>query len=303
MNKSTVYHIPVMLNECIQAMQLKDGETYVDVTFGGGGHTQAILDNAGAGSRIYSFDQDSDALENSINDDRLTLIHSNFRYLENYLKLYKALPVDAILADLGVSSHQFDKADRGFSTRFDAKLDLRMDQNAPKSAADLVNTYSTEELNDIFKQYGELKNAFKISKTIVEQRSHQEIKTTGQLMKAIERFAPRGKENRFYAQVFQALRIEVNEELTALKEMLEQTASVLKPGGRLVVISYHSLEDRLVKNFIRSGNFKGVIEQDFYGNVIAPLKAVNRKPITPGEEEIAHNSRARSAKLRVAVKL
>ncbi|MBI9034039.1 MAG: 16S rRNA (cytosine(1402)-N(4))-methyltransferase RsmH [Bacteroidales bacterium] len=296
------YHNPVMLNECLEGLNIDPNGSYVDVTFGGGGHSKAILDRLEQG-RLFAFDQDKDANKNAPDDSRFLLINKNFRYLKNFLKFYKGIPADGILADLGVSSHQFNSPERGFSIRFEGDLDLRMNQELEISAADVVNDYAQEDLIRIFKQYGELKNAFKISELIIKARSEARIETTKGLMEVISKLAPRNKENKFYALVFQALRIEVNEELEVLKQMLEQAVQVLKPGGRLVVMSYHSLEDRLVKNFFRSGNFEGVIEKDFYGNVISPLKVISRKAIVPTEEEVAINSRARSAKLRIAEKI
>ncbi len=296
------YHNPVMLKECLEGLNIDPNGTYVDVTFGGGGHSRAILDCLDQG-RLFAFDQDTDALKNAPDDERFLLINKNFRYLKNFLQFYKGSPADGILADLGVSSHQFDSPERGFSIRFDGALDLRMNQSLETSAADIVNDYEQEDLIRIFKQYGELKNAYKVSELIIKGRSECRIETTQNLIDLLSKIAPRKKENKFYALVFQALRIEVNEELEVLKQMLEQAVQVLKPGGRLVVMSYHSLEDRLVKNFFRSGNFEGKIEKDFFGNVISPLKVISRKAIIPTEEEIEINSRARSAKLRIAEKI
>jgi 16S rRNA (cytosine1402-N4)-methyltransferase len=297
-----MYHDPVLLNESIEALQIKSDGIYVDVTYGGGGHSKEILKQLKQGSLI-AFDQDQDAIGNKVDDDRLILINQNFRYMKNFLKLYKAFPVDGILADLGVSSHQFDVAERGFSVRFEGALDLRMNQRKSLTAAGVVNDYSPNALRDIFYQYGELKNAGKISREIESYRSHTPIKTTEELKEALKSCAPRNQENKFFARVFQALRIEVNDELEALKDFLEQTPEMLKAGGRLVVISYHSLEDRLVKNFMKAGNFGGEVKKDFYGNVEAPFEAVTRKPIIPTEAEINRNSRARSAKMRIARKL
>ena len=296
-----MYHEPVMLKECIEGLNIKDDGIYVDVTYGGGGHSKEILKNFQGGSLI-AFDQDQDALKNKLEDERLVLINHNFRYMRNFLKLYKAFPVDGILADLGVSSHQFDVAERGFSVRFEGKLDLRMNQEKGITAAHVVNEYSTSALRDIFFQYGDLKNAHKISQLIDTFRSNNSIETTDHLKESLKSCAPRHQENKFYARVFQALRIEVNDELEALKDFLKQTTEMLKPGGRLVVISYHSLEDRLVKNFIRSGNFEGKIEKDFYGNAENAFEIITRKPLVPKEAEIEKNSRARSAKLRIAQK-
>lgn len=297
------YHIPVMLDKCIEAMNLSQGKVFVDVTYGGGGHAAAILKNITADSQLYAFDQDAEAHLNKINDERLTLIGQNFKYLKNYLNLYRATPVDAILADLGVSSHQFDQGERGFSTRFDGPLDMRMDASKGQTAAEFLNTIEEQALIDILRNYGELRNAYKSAKAIIAFRNNEELRTTLDLKIALESCAPRGKENRYFAQVFQAIRIELNQELEALKIMLEQSLAALRPGGRLVVMSYHSLEDRLVKNFIKSGNFQGIIEKDFYGKAIVPFKQISRKPIIADADELEINSRARSAKLRIAEKI
>ena len=297
-----MYHQPVLLNESIEALNIKGDGIYVDVTYGGGGHSAKILEKITTGSLI-AFDQDQDALANKPDDDRLILINQNFRFMRNFLKLYKAVPVDGILADLGISSHQIDKAERGFSVRFEAELDLRMNQRKDLTAAKVVNTYSVAKLREIFFRYGDLKNAGRISSLIETARSQSEIKTTGQLKDILKSLAPRMQENKFYAKVFQALRIEVNDEMGALEEMLEQTADLLKPGGRLVVISYHSLEDRLVKNLMKTGNVEGKVHKDFFGNVETPFEVITRKPIIPTDKEIETNNRARSAKLRVAEKI
>ncbi|PKP03411.1 MAG: 16S rRNA (cytosine(1402)-N(4))-methyltransferase [Bacteroidetes bacterium HGW-Bacteroidetes-9] len=294
-----MYHNPVMLSECIEGLAIKPDGIYVDVTFGGGGHSRAILEHLTTG-RLLAFDQDSDAMQNLPDDDRFIFINQNFKYLINFLRLYKSLPVDGILADLGVSSYQIDVPERGFSTRFDADLDLRMDRKSGFTASQVVNQYSPEELKRIFVEYGELNRAYKIAMRLVDERSTTEIKTTAQLKEILLPLAERGRENKFYARIFQALRIEVNGELDVLKDLLQQAIKVLKPGGRLVVMSYHSLEDRLVKNFIKAGNFEGIEEKDFFGNIISPLKPLTRKPIVPNDEEIEQNSRARSAKLRIA---
>ncbi len=295
------YHNPVLLKDCIDGLNINPKGIYVDVTFGGGGHSREILKHLTTG-KLYAFDQDEDAVKNKIDDERFVLIRQNFRYLKNFLKMYNALPIDGLLADLGVSSHQFDEADRGFSTRFDAKLDMRMDQSSKLTAADVLNTYSEEDLKRIFKMYGEVDNAGRLAYLIVHGRNEKKIETVNDLKVAIEKCVKRGRENKYYAQVFQALRIEVNKELDALKELLMQSLEVLKPGGRLVVISYQSLEDKLVKNIIRSGKFEGEVEKDFFGNQLAPFKAITRKAIIPTEEEVLANSRARSAKLRIAEK-
>lgn len=294
-----MYHNPVLLRESIEGLNLKKGGTYVDITFGGGGHSREILNNLQEGSLI-AFDQDQDALANKIDDERLILIHQNFRYMKNFLKLYKATPVDGILADLGVSSHQFDVPDRGFSVRFDGVLDLRMNQSKQLTAADIINTYSTRDLQIIFSKYGELNQAGRLAKMIEAARKEGMITTTTHLKKILEPAAPRNQENKFFARVFQALRIEVNDEIGALNDFLKQTPEVIKPGGRLVVISYHSLEDRPVKNFIKTGSLDGKVEKDFYGNVLAPFVQIHRKSIVPGEEELQRNNRARSARLRIA---
>ena len=296
------YHDPVLLKECIEGLNINPEGVYVDVTFGGGGHSREIFKHLTTG-KLYAFDQDEDAVKNKIDDERFILIKQNFRYLKNFLKMYNALPIDGLLADLGVSSHQFDEADRGFSTRFDAKLDMRMDRNSKLTAAEILNTYSEEDLKRIFKLYGEVDNAGRLAYVIFNSRKENRMETVNDLKAAIEKCVKRGRENQYYAQVFQALRIEVNRELDVLKELLTQSLEVLKPGGRLVVISYQSLEDRLVKNIIRSGKFEGEVEKDFYGNQLAPFKAITRKPIVPGDKEILENSRARSAKLRIAEKI
>ncbi|MEZ0540687.1 16S rRNA (cytosine(1402)-N(4))-methyltransferase RsmH [Fibrella arboris] len=304
---TTEYHNPVMLAECIDGLALKPGGVYVDVTFGGGGHSRAMLnamvpDAKGNAGRLLVFDQDPDARANAaaIDDPRLTFIAANFRNLKRYLRLYGVRQVDGILADLGISSHQIDTPERGFSTRFDADLDMRMNQQGDLTARQVVNTYPETELHRILGMYGELTNARTAAAALVSGRANQSIQTINDLKDALKRCAPRGKENKYFAQVFQALRIEVNDELKVLEEFLEQTPDVLVPGGRLVVMSYHSLEDRLVKNFINKGKFSGEVEKDLYGNEIKPLQSVTRKPIEASADEVAHNPRARSAKLRIA---
>ncbi|MVN20732.1 16S rRNA (cytosine(1402)-N(4))-methyltransferase RsmH [Mucilaginibacter arboris] len=296
------YHTPVMLQECIAALAIQPEGTYVDVTFGGGGHSKEILNHLGEGGRLLAFDQDEDAKRNVPEDERFTFVEQNFRYLKNYCRLYEAIPVNGILADLGVSSHQFDQAERGFSVRFDADLDMRMNQGSELTAKKIINSYSEEDLHRIFGMYGELQNAKTLAKTVVTARLNQPIGTIAELKTAIQNLIPKGKENKYLAQVFQALRIEVNQELEALQDFLTQSAEVLVSGGRLVVMSYHSLEDRLVKNFISKGKFRGEVEKDFYGNDQKPFDAVSRGAITASEEEIKNNNRARSAKLRIAVK-
>lgn len=296
------YHIPVMLKECVSGLNIKPNGIYVDVTFGGGGHSRAILKELNSEGRLIAFDQDPDALENAIEDKRFVLLNQNFRFLKNNLRFLGIQKVDGVLADLGISSHQIDAAERGFATRFDADLDMRMDQVGELDAKKVINTYSEEQLHKIFGEYGEVKNARNLAKKIVRDRMDGSIETTRDLKKAIETMVPKGRENKYFAQVFQALRIEVNGELEALKAFLEQSADMLNEGGRLVVMSYHSLEDRLVKRFMQMGKFSGKIEKDFYGNPLVPLKMISRKPILANEEEIGRNSRARSAKLRIAEK-
>ncbi len=296
------YHTPVLLNAAVDGLNIKPNGVYVDVTYGGGGHSREILKRL-EGGRLIVFDQDVDAQKNLIDDDRLVFVPQNFRYLKNFLKLYAALPVDGVLADLGVSSHQFDEGERGFSIRYDADLDMRMNQQGELTAGKIVNEYEEEALKGVLRNYGELNNAGRLARAILQARAQSPIKTVEELKELLQNFAPRNKEHQFFAKVFQALRIEVNSELEVLKEFLTQSAEVLGEKGRLVVISYHSLEDRLVKNFIKKGKFEGELEKDFYGNPIRVLKEVNRKPIVPEEQEIENNNRARSAKLRVAEKL
>jgi 16S rRNA (cytosine1402-N4)-methyltransferase len=291
-----------MLAECIEGLAIKPSGKYIDVTFGGGGHSREILKHLGKDGLLVAFDQDVDAQRNAIADDRFVFVDQNFRYLKNFSRLHGAVPADGILADLGVSSHQFDQADRGFSTRFDAELDMRMDQSATLTAKIIVNKYEEAELHKIFGMYGEIQNAKSLARTIVTARLNAPINTIADLKNAIAGLIPRGKENKYLAQVFQALRIEVNQELQALQEFLQQTVDVLAVGGRLVVMSYHSLEDRLVKNFIAKGKFSGELEKDIYGNDNRPFDAVSRKAIIASDEEIQTNNRARSAKLRIAVK-
>jgi 16S rRNA (cytosine1402-N4)-methyltransferase len=297
-----IYHNPVLLKECIDGLNINPKGVYVDVTFGGGGHSREILKNLTTG-KLYAFDQDHAAIKNKIDDARLVLIKQNFRYLKNFLKMHNVTSIDGLLADLGVSSHQFDEADRGFSTRFDAKLDMRMDQNSKQTAADILNNYSEEELKHIFKLYGEVENAGRLAFVIFHARKEKQIVTVNELKVAIEKCVRRGRENQYYAQVFQALRIEVNKELDVLHELLTQSLELLKPKGRLVVISYHSLEDRLVKNFMRSGKFEGEVEKDFFGNKLTPFELITRKPVVPDDQENTDNTRARSAKLRIAEKI
>ena len=302
------YHIPVLLHESVDALVTNPDGIYADATFGGGGHSRAILGKLGKGGRLLAFDQDEDAIRNcSIRDKRLTLIRANFRFIENFA-LYETGKKDAgghgvldgVLADLGVSSHQFDTAERGFSFRFDAPLDMRMNENAGTSAADLIAGYSQEEIERILRLYGEVENSRKIAMLICKAREKKRISTTGELHEAIATALPRQAEHKALAKIYQALRIEVNQEMKSLEKFLTGAAAVLKPGGRLAIITYHSLEDRMVKNFIRTGNADGTQTKDMYGNILAPFRAVNRKPILPAEEEISANTRARSAKLRIA---
>lgn len=300
--QNPTYHIPVLLNESIDGMNLHNGGVYVDVTFGGGGHSKEILRRMDKKSRLLSFDQDEDAEKNIVNDSRFTFVRSNFRYLHNFLRYYGVSEIDAVLADLGVSSHHFDDSNRGFSFRFDGNLDMRMNKRAGATAADVVNTYEEERLADVFYLYGELKNSRKLASVIVKARQQKQFVTIGDFLDVVKPLFGREREKKELAKVFQALRIEVNHEMEALKEMLYAATEALKPGGRLVVITYHSLEDRIVKNLMKTGNVEGRMEQDFYGNVQTPFKQINNKVIVPSEEEIARNPRSRSAKLRIAEK-
>lgn len=299
---SMEYHNPVLLKETVDGLNIVEDGIYVDVTFGGGGHSREILKRLGANGRLYAFDQDPDALENAIDDERFTLIHENFRYIKRFLRFYGVKQVDGILADFGVSSHQFDVAERGFSTRFEADLDMRMNQQSEISAYHVVNEYDEEQIKQVLLQYGELRQAPAMAREIVGQRKDEPIKTSDQLKKVLKRFLQHKKENKVLAQIYQAIRIEVNQEIEALKEFLLQTPEVLKPDGRLSFISYHSLEDRLVKRFIRNGLFEGEPERDMFGNFEVPLKKVGGL-IVPTREEIKLNNRARSAKLRIAKKI
>ncbi|PHQ31255.1 16S rRNA (cytosine(1402)-N(4))-methyltransferase RsmH [Leeuwenhoekiella nanhaiensis] len=296
------YHDPVLLHESVDGLAIKPGGIYVDVTFGGGGHSREILKRLDASAKLFAFDQDQDALANAIDDERFTLIPENFRFAKRFLRFYGAAQVDGILGDFGVSSHQFDVAERGFSTRFDAKLDMRMNQKARLSAHQVVNEYEEGELSRVLLQYGELRNAPKLARTLVSVRKEKSIDTTEDLKEALQSFLPRGREHKILAQIYQAIRIEVNEELEVLKEFLQQTEDLLKPGGRLSLISYHSLEDRLVKRYMRNGLFEGEPEKDMFGNFSVPFKKVGGL-IVPSREEIKKNNRARSAKLRVAEKI
>lgn len=300
-NIETAYHIPVLLEESIDGMNLQPKGIYVDVTFGGGGHSKEILHRGDSSIRLFSFDQDEDAERNIVDDDRFTFVRSNFRYLYNFLRYHGIEQVDGILADLGVSSHHFDDSERGFSFRFDGNLDMRMNKRSGKTAADIVNTYEEERLADIFYLYGELKNSRKLASTIVKARNRKAIVTIGDFLEIVKPLFGREREKKELAKVFQALRIEVNQEMEALKEMLLSAIEVLKPGGRLVVITYHSLEDRMVKNIMKTGNIEGKTIQDFYGNPQTPFKLIN-KVIIASDEEVKRNPRSRSAKLRIAEK-
>lgn len=298
---NTGYHVPVMLQECLDGLNIKPDGVYVDVTFGGGGHSRAILERLGPKGKLIAFDQDEDAKRNLPDDERLVFIDQNFEFIKNHIQYQGLLPVDGLLADLGVSSHQFDVDERGFSYRFDdAMLDMRMDRTAGKSAADFLNTATETELADALYFYGELNQARSMAKQIVVGRQGRNISTVADLKNILSQFAPKFKDYKFWSQVFQALRIEVNRELEVLKSLLNQCADVIKPGGRLVIMSYHSLEDRLVKNYINSGNFKGELEKDFFGNAIKPFSALSKKAITASTKELEENTRSRSAKLRIA---
>lgn len=296
------YHNPVLLKETVDGLNIKPDGVYVDVTFGGGGHSREILSRLGENGKLYAFDQDQDALLNKIDDERFTLINENFRHIKRFLRFYGLSHVDGILGDFGVSSHQFDVAERGFSTRFEASLDMRMDQNSKLSAYHVVNEYAEGDLASVLLQYGELRSAPKIARTIVSKRKENAVKTTDELKEILSPFLPKNRENKVLAQVYQAIRIEVNQELAVLKEFLQQTEQLLKPGGRLSLISYHSLEDRLVKRYMRNGLFEGEPEKDMFGNFTVPFKKVNGL-IVPSKEEIKLNNRARSAKLRVAERI
>ena len=299
LNASSTYHIPVLLRESVDGLEIKPDGVYIDVTFGGGGHSKEILSRLGKKGHLYSFDQDADAEKNIVDDDRFTFVRSNFRYIKNWMRYYEVEKIDGLLADLGVSSHHLDDESRGFSFRFDAPLDMRMNKQAGKTAADIVNDDDEEQLADIFYLYGELKNARKLAATIVEARQAKRIATTGDLLQVTEKLFPREREKKEMAKLFQALRIEVNHEMEALKEMLNGCKDLLCEGGRLSVITYHSLEDRLVKNMMKAGNTEGKIKQDFFGRTEAPLKPVG-KVIVPDADEQARNPRSRSAKLRIA---
>ena len=301
--QSPVYHIPALLPECMEGLRILPNGTYVDVTFGGGGHSREIIRHLGPEGRLLAFDQDLDAQQNSIDDNRFTFIHSNFRFLKNFLRYYQAEHIDGLLADLGVSFHHFDEAERGFSFRFDGALDMRMNQQSPQTAATVLNSYDEERLSDIFYLYGELPQARKLANAIVKSRQTNPLQTINNLLEVARPYINRKQEKKELAQLFQALRIEVNAEMESLRKMLRQALDAINPGGRLVVLTYHSLEDRLVKNFFKTGNFEGKADKDFFGKITTPFKLINRKVIVPTEEEIERNPRSRSAKLRVAEKL
>lgn len=302
MSEEIVYHIPVLLNQSVDGMNIRPDGIYVDVTFGGGGHSREILRRLGDGGKLLGFDQDEDAEKNAVEDDRFIFVRSNFRYLKNFLRYHDIESVDAVLADLGVSSHHFDDAERGFSFRFDGKLDMRMNKRARVTAAEVVNTYEEERLADLFYLYGELKNSRKLASMLVKARAEKRIETIGDFLEIIKPLFGREREKKELAKVFQALRIEVNHEMEALREMLVSAGEVLRPGGRLVVITYHSLEDRLVKNMMKTGNVEGKEEKDFFGNPVTPFRLINNKVIVPDKEEVESNPRSRSAKLRIAEK-
>ena len=303
MNDEQVYHIPVLLKQSIDGLAICPEGIYVDVTFGGGGHSREILKHLSGKGHLYSFDQDPDSEQNIVENEHFTFVRSNFRFLQNFMQYYGVEQVDGILADLGVSSHHFDDAERGFSFRFEGLLDMRMNQRAGKTAADIVNEYTEEDLAHIFYLYGELKNSRKLASILVKARAKQPIQTIGDFLNIVQPLFGREREKKELAKVFQALRIEVNQEMTALKEMLQAAISLLKPGGRLAVITYHSLEDRMVKNIMKTGNIEGKLKQDFFGRIETPFKLVNNKVIVPDDEELARNPRSRSAKLRIAEKI
>ncbi len=297
---ANVYHTPALLYPCMEGLSINPSGVYVDVTFGGGGHSREILSRLNERGRLFGFDQDLDAMQNIVDDKRFTFVRSNFRYISNFLEYYGVEKVDGILADLGVSFHHFDESDRGFSFRFDGKLDMRMNQKATQTAAEVLNRYSEGRLADIFYYYGELKQARKIASAIEARRKNEKFDTISDFVGVVEPWVGKDKQKKILACLFQALRIEVNREMDVLKKMLESSLSLLNPGGRLVVLTYHSLEDRLVKNFMKSGNFEGKVQQDFFGNRISPFRLVNNKVIVPDDAEIAMNPRSRSAKLRIA---
>ena len=302
-NTAEIYHIPVLLEESVDGLDIQPDGIYVDVTFGGGGHSREILRRLGPNGRLFGFDQDADAEKNIVDDDRFTFVRSNFRYVKNWMRYYEVDHIDGLLADLGVSSHHFDDEERGFSFRYDAPLDMRMNQRAGTTAADVVNDYSEEQLADILYIYGELKNARRVAAALVKARQQQRIATTQQLLGITENLFAREREKKEVTKLFQALRIEVNHEMDALREMLNAACELLCTGGRLSIITYHSLEDRIVKNVMRAGNAEGKVEQDFFGRITSPLHIINNKVITPSDDEVERNPRSRSAKLRVAEKI
>lgn len=301
--QSTVYHTPALLNECIEGLNIRPNGIYVDVTFGGGGHSKAILSQLNNSGHLYGFDQDADAEQNILHDNRFTFIRSNFRFLKNFMHYYNVEKIDGLLADLGVSFHHFDDSERGFSFRFGGKLDMRMNNRGGISAADILNNYDEEKLSNIFYLYGELKTARKIAATIVQKRTEGKITDIENLLEIVYPLINRKQEKKELAQLFQALRIEVNQEMDSLRKMLSQTTELLKPGGRIAILTYHSLEDRLVKNFFKTGNFEGKAEKDFFGKINTPFKLINNKVIAPSDAEIERNPRSRSAKLRIAEKI
>ena len=301
--QTSVYHIPALLDACMAGLAVQPDGTYVDVTFGGGGHSRAILERLGDKGRLYAFDQDEDACVNRIEDNRFTFVRSNFRFLKNFMRYYDVDSIDGLLADLGVSFHHFDASERGFSFRFDGALDMRMNRRARTTAADIIESYTQEQLSDIFYLYGELRSARKIAGAVVSARRVQKIDTTTRLVEVVSPYIDKRQEKKELAQLFQALRIEVNQEMEALRRMLLSACELVRPGGRIAILTYHSLEDRLVKNFFKTGNFEGRVEKDFFGRIESPLRPVNNKVIVPDDDEVIRNPRARSAKLRIAEKL
>lgn len=301
--QSSVYHIPALLDACMAGLAVQPDGTYVDVTFGGGGHSRAILERLGDKGRLYAFDQDEDVCVNRIEDNRFTFVRSNFRFLKNFMRYYDVDSIDGLLADLGVSFHHFDASERGFSFRFDGALDMRMNRRARTTAADIIESYTQEQLSDIFYLYGELRSARKIAGAVVSARRVQKIDTTTRLVEVVSPYIDKRQEKKELAQLFQALRIEVNQEMAALRRMLLSACELVRPGGRIAILTYHSLEDRLVKNFFKTGNFEGRVEKDFFGRIESPLRPVNNKVIVPDDDEVIRNPRARSAKLRIAEKL
>lgn len=301
--QSSVYHIPALLDACMAGLAVQPDGTYVDVTFGGGGHSRAILERLGDKGRLYAFDQDEDACVNRIEDNRFTFVRSNFRFLKNFMRYYDVDSIDGLLADLGVSFHHFDASERGFSFRFDGALDMRMNRRARTTVADIIESYTQEQLSDIFYLYGELRSARKIAGAVVSARRVQKIDTTTRLVEVVSPYIDKRQEKKELAQLFQALRIEVNQEMEALRRMLLSACELVRPGGRIAILTYHSLEDRLVKNFFKTGNFEGRVEKDFFGRIESPLRPVNNKVIVPDDDEVIRNPRARSAKLRIAEKL